>query len=272
MNKKQEEFVKNVWEHYHNFGRHNLLWRRTKNPYKILISEIMCQQTQVERVFPKYTLFLEQFPTVDDLASAKLRDVIIVWQGLGYNRRAKMLHECAQELVRTYDGTFPKSYESLKALPGIGPYTAGAILAFAFNTPVPVIETNIRTVYLHHFYKGKTKVTDTELFCHIEATLSRDNPREWYWALMDYGTYLKKKFGNPNNRSKHYTKQSTFKGSDRHIRGAIVKILAQEKRKITRTYLHTELTLFKPVRIDAQLKKLVKEKLLTQTGKTYMLA
>ena len=225
----------------------------------------MLQQTQVERVLPKYQAFLKRWPNVKHLAEASLGEVLTEWQGLGYNRRAKMLHQCAQTVVEEYGGKFPQSYEALKALPGIGPYTAGAIMAFAYNQAVPIIETNIRTVYLHHFFPSQTDVADTEIMCLIESTLDQQNPREWYWALMDYGSHLKKTVGNQNNRSKSYTKQSTFRGSDREIRGAIIRALSTSNQ--TETELMRTLSSFTKKRITEQLRKLSDEALIEVCGK-----
>lgn len=236
MNKKERAFVKLVWAHYKKHGR-DLPWRHTREPYRILVSEVMLQQTQVLRVVPKYEEFLKLFPSVRALARAPLSSVLKVWSGLGYNRRAKMLHECAKEIVAHHNGRFPKNPDAttrfdlattrsnLVKLPGVGPYTAGAVLAFAYNTPVPIIETNIRTVYLHHFFKGTEDVSDRDVLDVVERTLDHQNPRQWYYALMDYGAHLKLSEGNANKRSKHYTKQSKFKGSDREIRGALLKVL-----------------------------------------------
>lgn len=185
----------------------------------------MLQQTQVSRVLLKYKEFLRIFSTVRSLAHAPLADVLRVWSGLGYNRRAKFLHQMAQAVVGEHKGKFPTTIEGLQSLPGVGPYTAGAIYAFAYDKPHPVIETNIRTVYLHHFFAEKTAVSDKELFPIIEATLQTTHPREWYWALMDYGSYLKSTGIKNNAKSKHYTKQSAFVGSKRQVRGAIMREL-----------------------------------------------
>ncbi len=268
MNKKEKQFVITVWEHYRCAGRHDLPWRRTRDPYRILVSEVMLQQTQVDRVIPKYRDFLKQFPTLASLARAPLGDVLRAWQGLGYNRRAKMLHECAKTIVGILRGRTPKSHEELVKLPGVGNYTAGAVMAFAWNIPVSIIETNIRSAIIHHFFKDDTDIPDTRAIRYIEHTLDRENPREWYYALMDYGSYLKKKFGNPNQRSKHYAKQSAFKGSDRQIRGAIVRLLA--KGKATRAQMLERLD-FEDLRIDAQLARLKDERMVVRTGKTYSL-
>ena len=268
VTKKEQQFVETVWEYYRRHGRLRLPWRRTKNPYRIFVSEIMLQQTQVERVLPKYTAFLKTFPTLTSLASASLGDVLRAWQGLGYNRRAKMLHTCAQTVVHTYGGKFPCTQSELMKLPGIGHYTAGAVMAFAFGESVSIIETNIRTVYIHHFFHDDTDVLDADIQKIIERTLDTTNPREWYYALMDYGAFLKKKIGNQNARSKHYTKQSTFKNSDRQIRGAILRLLSE--RTYTRKKMHETLP-FEIDRIDAQSERLVEEGMIVYMRKKYTL-
>lgn len=273
MNQKERDFVKTVWKHYKRHGRRSLPWRLTKNPYRILVSEMMLQQTQADRVIPKYASFLKRFPTITKLAAASLGDVLREWQGLGYNRRAKMLHECAKVIyqnrrVRSATPTLPKTYRELIELPGIGPYTAGAIMAFAYNEAVPIIETNIRTVFIHHFFHDEIDIPDATLFQSIERTLDKENPGEWYAALMDYGAQLKKTIGNQNIRSKHYTRQSSFKNSDRQIRGAILKLLTTQS--LTRKSLHTEL-LFEKDRIDVQLEQLKKEGMIARQGQKYSL-
>ncbi len=217
-------FQKIVRTHYKEDGR-SFPWRQTTDPYSILVSEIMLQQTQVDRVVPKYQVFMTAFPTCAILAQATLGDVLRLWSGLGYNRRARMLHEAAKEIMKKHSGVFPDSFEGLRALPGVGPYTAGAVLAFAYNMPVPIIETNIRTVFLYHFFPKKNDVSDTELVARITETLDRKNPRLWYAALMDYGSWIKRTHGNQNKRAKSYTRQSTFEGSSRQIRGSIVRAL-----------------------------------------------
>ncbi len=266
MNTLERKCVDAVWAYYERSGRHTLPWRRTQNPYHILVSEVMLQQTQVDRVIPKYIQFLKRFPTMKKLASAPLGEVLQEWQGLGYNRRAKMLHECAKVIVHSFRGRTPKSYAELLTLPGVGPYTAGAVMAFAYNSGVPIVETNIRTVFIHHFFPNETDIKEQQIFAIAERLLDHERPRDWHYALMDYGAYLKKTIGNVNTRSTTYIKQSTFLGSDRQIRGAILKLLVQGS--LTRLMLHARLP-FDILRIDAQLERLREEGMIVCTRSRY---
>lgn len=209
-----------------------LPWRETGDPYSILVSEIMLQQTQAERVVPKYLAFLESFPDAKTLAAAEQVDLLRMWQGLGYNRRALNLQRAAQAIVTDFGGGMPQTRKELESLPGVGPYTAGAVLAFAFNQPITMIETNIRRAYIHHSFSDRDDISDTELFPLIERTVDQENPREWYYALMDYGNWLGRQLPNPNRRSKHYAKQSTFQGSHRQLRGAIVRLITKGETNI----------------------------------------
>ncbi len=262
-------FRKTIWNYYHNNGRHHLPWRKTKSPYRILVSEIMLQQTQVERVIPKYKQFLKTFPSLKSLARAPLSEVVAVWQGLGYNRRAVSLKKTAGMLAEKYNARVPWSPQELQSLPGIGQSTASAIAAFAFNKPVPFVETNIRTVYIHFFFPKKKKVHDNEIISLVEQTMDSTNPREWYYALMDYGVYLKKSINNLNSRSIHYTKQSRFKGSSRQIRGKIVRLLSlnggMSKRKLEQTIQA------KNHEIDTILWQLQKDGLIRKKGRTFVI-
>ena len=228
-------FIEMLWDYYHDHARHDLPWRLPEpgggfDPYKIMVSELMLQQTQVPRVMPKYAAFLQRFPTVQTLAGAELGDVLREWQGLGYNRRAKFLWQAAQK-VRGL-GAFPTTQDELVKLPGIGPNTAGAILAYAYNQPVVFIETNVRTVYIHHFFHDQVGVADKEILSLVEQTLDRENPREFYWALMDYGSHIKATIGNANKASRHYTKQSVFSGSRRQVRGAVLRALGDGMKSL----------------------------------------
>lgn len=249
-------FRKLVLKHFRFQGR-DLPWRNTKDPYRIMVSEIMLQQTQVERVIAYYEEWLKKFPTVRVLAKASLGDVLRTWQGLGYNRRGKMLHMASKEIVEKYKGIVPKSVEELESLPGIGPYTARAIATFAFDARTVFIETNIRTVITHHFFPRKKKVDDKELIKILEKALPRRNMREWYYALMDYGSYLKRNGVRINNRAKGYTKQSIFEGSGRQARGAILKALVFGPRDTE--FLLKLLGPSRKEQVQKQLASLVKE-------------
>lgn len=224
-------FKETIWAYYGAHGRHDLPWRQARNdgsfdPYAIMVSELMLQQTQVNRVTPKFQHFMAQFPTVAQLAAAPLADVLQAWSGLGYNRRAKFLWQAAHQIMQDHHGQVPLDAAALVRLPGIGPNTAGALIAYAANRPVVFVETNIRTVFIYHFFADHAeRVTDTALAALVQATLPEDTIREWYWALMDYGTHLKQTVGNVGRQSTSYTKQSKFEGSRRQVRGQVLKHL-----------------------------------------------
>jgi A/G-specific adenine glycosylase len=255
---------------YYKVNRRDLPWRNTDNPYYILVSEIMLQQTQVERVMEKYGQFMARFPDVVSLAKASLKEVLEVWQGLGYNRRAISLLKLAGIIVSEYEGKVPDDAEELVKLPGIGRATAGCLLAFAFHTPSVFIETNIRRVFIHHFFQDRADVHDNEIIALVEATLDRKNPRDWYYALMDYGSQLKKEIENPNKKSAHYARQTPFEGSDRKIRGAILNVL------VRKTFM-TEETITISIgsekeRTEKILAALAQEGFIVKKGKTYRIA
>jgi A/G-specific adenine glycosylase len=220
-------FRRKVLAYYEKSGR-NLPWRKRITPYRVLVSEIMLQQTQVERVIEKYREFLAVFPGFAALANAPLPKLLSLWSGLGYNRRALALKALAQNVMEEHKGRLPSEREQLLALPGIGNYTAGAVLAFAFNKPVAFMDTNIRRVYIHEFFQDQENVHDDELIPLVEQTRDPANPRTWYNALMDYGTMLKQQHANPNRRSAHYTRQSRFENSNRQVRGRILKVLVAD--------------------------------------------
>jgi A/G-specific adenine glycosylase len=219
-----QRFRRHLYRFFRDQGR-QLPWRATTDPYHILVSEIMLQQTQVERVALKYEPFIHAFPDIWSLARAPLRDIMAAWQGLGYNRRALAMQRIAQRLVVEFDGSLPAEVATLRTFPGIGEATAGALAAFAFNQPVVFIETNIRRVFLHCFFPGQNGVRDQEILPLVEQTLDRLQPRPWYYALMDYGAMLKRAAPNPNRRSAHHQRQAPFADSDRQIRGLILKTL-----------------------------------------------
>jgi A/G-specific adenine glycosylase len=234
----------------------------------------MLQQTQVDRVIPFYQNFLKKFPTIQVLARAPLSEVLIAWQGLGYNRRAKMLHLAAKEVVDSHKGKFPKSVEALEQLPGIGPYTARAVAAFAYNQDVVFVETNLRTVVTHHFFKDRELVSDTEILEVLAQVFPKSKAtgrtsRDWYAALMDYGSYLKRSGVRINAKSKTYTKQSKFTGSDREARGAILKELAKGSQSKER--LLGLLGDSRAVQLERQIGKLIRESLIEKRGRLFSL-
>lgn len=225
------QFRRLITAFYTRAGR-ELPWRPAALPYHVVVAEIMLQQTQVERVARIFPRFIEAFPDFAALARAPLRNVLGVWHGMGYNRRALALKRIAQTIVSEYDGHLPRSPDLLQRLPGIGPATAASIAAFAFNSPVVFLETNIRTVFIHYFFPRRTKVHDNELLPLVALTLDRKNPRRWYNALMDFGTLLKARYGNPSRRSVRHRPQTQFEGSDRQLRGAILRALTSAPRTL----------------------------------------
>lgn len=270
-----KQLVKEVVDYYKEQAR-ILPWRISKsqgnyNPYHILVSEIMLQQTQVSRVAVKYQDFITRFPTVQSLAEAPLSEVLVCWQGLGYNRRAKFLHQSAKQLIAQNSGELPQSAEELMQLPGVGFNTAGAILAYAFNKSVSFIETNIRTVFIHCLFPGRQNVSDAALMPYINEALDIATKyvttREWYWALMDYGTHLKSLHKNPSRSSKHYTKQSAFSGSRRELRGKILRQLATGSADLTQL----QETVKSDPRLTGVIEDLTLEGLIHQDGTHYLL-
>jgi A/G-specific adenine glycosylase len=223
------KFVANVSRHGVDLYR-DFAWRRTTDPYAILVSEVMLQQTQVVRVEKYFERWIVRFPTIDALAAASIADVLELWQGLGYNRRALMLKRSAERISENHAGVVPADYDALIACPGIGPATAAGVLAFAFNVPATYLETNVRTVVLHELFADVVDVNDREVRAVVEATsrLSASQgiePRTWNYALLDYGAWLKRTMPNPSRRSKHHTQQSTFEGSRRQKRAALLRLI-----------------------------------------------
>ncbi len=212
---------------FHYYLQHNrdFSWRREISPYRVLISELMLQQTQTSRVAEKFDPFIERFPDFQRLARASFGEVLKFWKGLGYNRRAKYLHDIATMVVDDYNKLLPDDPNILVTFPGIGPATAASICVFAYNAPLSFIETNVRTVFIHFFFQEQTAVDDRDIMVLVGKTLDRERPREWYYALMDYGVMLKKSVGNLSRRSRHYSRQSPFAGSDRQLRGRILQLL-----------------------------------------------
>ena len=273
--KQSEKLSAELWKYYDKHGRRNLAWRKKHTPYAVVVSEIMLQQTQVVRVEEYFKDWMGKYPTWRSLAQSPLREVLISWQGLGYNRRGKYLHDIAQVVTEKYKGKLPSDRLELQGLPGIGHYTAGSIRAFAFNELDIFMETNIRTVLFYHLYDYKNtilkSVDDKELLGVLEKYLAHDsrakeNPREFYWALMDYGSYLKQTIGNLNTRARAHTRQSRFEGSRRQLRAQLLRFILEnertEKEIIAQGTKSVELT-------KELLTDLVKEGSVKKKGKKY---
>lgn len=263
-------FQKTILDFYHNNGR-ILDWRIPDaggefDAYKILVSEVMLQQTQVVRVIPKYQEFLKLFPDFQTLASAPLADVLRAWAGLGYYRRARFLHETAKIIMSSYNGIILRDQAELTQLPGVGQNTAAEVLVYAYNLPLVFIETNIRTVFIHHFFEDEVDISDAKLMPYINESLQSQDPRTWYWALMDYGSFLKQTRPNPGVRSKVHVKQSVFKGSLRFIRGQVLKELRVDRATTKHLTEHIQ-----DKRLPGVLEDLQREGLITKKGQTYFL-
>ena len=257
-----KRFRRRVWAHDRRHYR-SLPWRETSDPYAILVSEVMLQQTQVTRVGNYYGRFLARFPAPEPLAAAPLAAVLELWSGLGYNRRALALQRAAGAVVREHGGVIPADRDALLALPGVGPATAGALLAFAFGRPAVFIETNIRRVFIAEFFPAAATVSDTALLPLVARTLDRRRPRRWYYALMDWGAALgQKRAGNPNRRSAHYSRQSPFAGSRRELRGRVIRLLA-ERRCLAFADLQAHCD---DLRLAAVVAELIAERFLERSG------
>ena len=272
-----DDLVEVLTDYYATSGRHDMQWRLPEqdgsfDPYKILVSELMLQQTQVSRVTPKFTAFITAFPAVQDLASAQLGTVLRQWSGLGYNRRAKYLWQAAQMVGGQLEGVFPHQYSQLLELPGVGPGTAGAIMAYSYDQPVVYLETNIRSVIIYHGFRENLMVHDKDIRLVVQRLLTRAGlrsdltPRTFYWAMMDYGSYLKRTVGNHNRASASYSKQSTFVGSRRQLRGAIIRQLsaAAVDLQVLKSGLQDE-------RIESVIDDLISEGLVKRRGNLFAL-
>lgn len=258
---KESEFSKLVLGHYNKYGRHDLVWRKNITAYKILVSEIMLQQTQVIRVLPKFKLWMKQYPTLTALSKSTLTEVLTLWQGLGYQRRAKALYDLSQSTK-----SIPRNYHELLALKGIGPYTASAILAFAYNIfPEHLLETNIRTALIETFHQGETDIHDGVLYDDLsrltqQKAVQKVGARTWYYALMDYGAYLKTIKISHNTKSKHNVKQSAYEGSIRQLRAKTLFAITHKN------------ALPEDERLETVLSQLTKEGYIVKKGARYFIA
>ncbi len=203
-------------------------WRDVDDPYAVLVSEVMLQQTQVARVMERYPAWLAAFPTLEALDAAPLAEVLGCWQGLGYNRRALALKRAAEMALSEFGGALPANARELRRLPGVGPATAAAVVTYAFRLPEPFIETNVRAVFLHRFFAGAEAVPDSALMPIVEATWDSDDPRGWGYALMDYGSWLKRALPDPSRRGAKYARQGRFEGSRRQSRAAVLRAVLAE--------------------------------------------
>lgn len=261
------ELFKQIIKDYYKKNRRSFPWRDHIDPYHVVVSEIMLQQTQTKRVLQKFTPFIERFPSFQALASAPLHDVLAEWSGLGYNRRGIALHEIAKKITFEFDGKLPLLPAILKTFPGIGSATSCSIVAFAYNLPTVFIETNIRSVFIHFFFPESSSIDDTSILELVGKTLEQENPREWYYALMDYGVLLKMLYANPSRKSKHYTKQSPFEGSNRQIRSTLLKILLHEGTTSSKKI--ADMTHIKLDLVEKNLQSLEKEGFITHNNDCY---
>ncbi|MGE4453579.1 MAG: DNA repair protein [Sphaerochaeta sp.] len=265
-----DAFIAFIMDFYRAHGR-DFLWRETSDPYHVLLSEMMLQQTQTSRVLPKYELFLSLWPTLEDLALSGLDELLYHWKGLGYNRRALNLRKCAA-ISKQWNWTLPREQEQLRSLPGVGKATAAAIGAFSFQERTIYLETNIRRVVLSCFFPEEDQIRDKELEAILEKLILRvDDPKHWYYALMDYGVLLKYLLPNANIRSAHYAKQARFENSNRQIRGQLIHLLsetgAKEKRDIFSLLSH-----FEEERVSYCLVQLQKEGFVEEKSEVYRIA
>ncbi|MCX6730282.1 MAG: A/G-specific adenine glycosylase [Candidatus Roizmanbacteria bacterium] len=250
----QDTLFKQIIWNFYKKNKRAMPWREDISPYSIFISEVMLQQTQVARVLIKYPQFIIRFPDFKSLAQAETPTLLSQWQGMGYNRRALYLRSASQIIIAKYDSLLPDDPVLLDELPGIGYATACSITAFAYNTPVTFIETNIRRVFIHHYFKDKENISDKDLLPLVERTVDKKKAREWYWALMDYGAHLGKIVDNPNKKSQHYVKQKKFVGSVREVRGGILKLLLKKPHSLEELK-----KIYSDERLFTALEQLVKE-------------
>lgn len=271
-------FRRRVWRWYRAHGRRALPWRRTRDPYRILVSEFMLQQTQVSRVVPKYRAWLKRYPTLQALARAPLPGVLRQWQGLGYNRRALYLHQLAQRVVRRHRGVLPRTVPELRQLPGVGEYTAQALLVLAFDAPQAMVETNIRKALVHEFFPRRRRVPESAIRTVAAALLDQRRPRDWNLALMDYGAahFTAGAGYNPNRRTAGYHRQAPFAGSQRQLRGAVLRAALARRpvrlRELRQELLTRGLSPAAVKKLPQVMRQLVQEGFLVYASGSYQVA
>jgi A/G-specific adenine glycosylase len=224
----RKKFQELVWS-YHARHRRDFSWRNSITPYRVFVSEYMLQQTQTVRVVDKFREFIRRFPSFTSLANASEVDILRIWSGLGYNRRGLYLHKSARIIVDEHRGRVPRDRDALLALPGTGEGTAAAIRVFAFNIPDVIIETNVRTVYRKVFFPERSDIPDSEIALLVQETMDTGNPREWFYGVVDYGVFLKQNGYRINHVFRGYRPQSRFQGSRREVRGAVIRMLLEQK-------------------------------------------
>jgi A/G-specific adenine glycosylase len=258
-----QEFQKKVLSFYKKNGR-MLPWRETTDPYKILLSELMLQQTQVNRVIRYYESWIARWPTIHALASASRVEVLQAWMGLGYNTRAMNLHKAARKIVTQFDSDVLEAMRQYKEIPGVGRYTSQAVQIFATNADLVTVDTNIRRIFIKEFHLPET-VSDKELWMLAERCLPNGRSREWHNALMDYGA-LHLTAQKTGIKSK--TRQSRFEGSDRQLRARIIRILLQNDESLMNIsrILNVERTWLQRI-----LEKLISEDIILKKNNRYYL-
>ncbi len=265
-----QDFKQSIQSYYEREKR-CFRWRSDICSYYVVVSEIMLQQTQTQRVEQKFDQFVAAFPHFQALAVAPLATVLALWVGLGYNRRARALHLIAQRVVADYGGILPDCAEVLKTFYGLGPATASSIVTFAFNKKTVFIETNILAVFLHVFFNVQKNVPDSLIVPLVAATVDHACPREWYYALMDYGVVIKKIYKNPSRNSRHYAKQSKFEGSDRQIRGWIIATIAH-RPQLSIPEVQVQFSWATEVLVEKIVNGLVSDKLIVRKDKLISMA
>lgn len=219
-----ELFRERIFDFYQS-NRRSFPWRETTDRYAVMVSEIMLQQTQAERVSGKYMAWMERFPDTKALSSASLRDVLALWSGLGYNSRCQRLQSCAKVIMDRFDGVVPASPEVLKTLPGIGEYSCRSIPVFADNLDVAAVDTNIRRIIIHEFTLPED-IPKREIQAAADQLLPKSRSREWHNALMDYGSLC---LTSRSTGIRPLTRQSKFQYSKRWYRGRLLKELVSSE-------------------------------------------
>jgi A/G-specific adenine glycosylase len=259
------KFQQTVLRYYQEYGR-DLPWRKTTNAYHILLSEVMLQQTQVDRGMAYYLTWTKRWKRVQDLAKANRVDVLKAWMGLGYNNRAINLHKTAQKISEEYDGDVIAAVKDFKNLPGIGPYTSAAVRIFARNEDIVTVDTNIRRILIHEFALPES-TSDKELWALAEQCLPKGKSRDWHNGLMDYGATL---LTSRKTGIKPKTQQSKFEGSDRQIRAKILRYILSND-SVSKQVLFTKFSKTDQDRLQRILAKMIDQEMLTYSQSTYRL-